>query len=73
MGYYFKPYERAIYDFLEWLFADKRERKLIKHVPPYCRKCEILGVCRDEDNNWKCRHGCQFIEKTPVKYYNHKK
>lgn len=64
MGYYFKPYERAFNDFIEWLFADKQKRKLLKYVPRYCRNCEILGICRDENNNWKCRNGCWFIKRT---------
>ncbi len=66
MGYYWKPYQRAIDDFFEWVFADKRERKILKYVPRGCRNCEILGICRDEENNWKCRHGCQFIKKEPI-------
>ncbi len=64
MGYYFKPYKRAFDDFIEWLFADKRKRKLLKYVPRYCRNCEILGMCRDENNNWKCQNGCWFIKRT---------
>ena len=64
MGYYFKPYVRAFDDFIEWLFADKRKRKMLKYVPRYCRICEVLDLCRDENNNWKCRNGCWFIKRT---------
>ena len=68
MGYYWRPYQQAIDDFFEWLFVDKRERKILKYVPRGCRNCEILGICRDEDNNWKCHNGCQFIKKDPFDY-----
>ena len=61
MGYYFKPYQQALDNFVEWLFADKRERKILKYVPRGCRNCDILDICRDEKNNWKCRNGCEFI------------
>ena len=47
MGYYFKPYERAFDDFIEWLFADKQQRKILKYVPRYCQHCEVLAMCRD--------------------------
>ena len=53
----------AIEYFFEWLFASKRERKFLKYVPRYCRGCEIVGLCRDEKNNWKCRHGCALMRK----------
>lgn len=46
---------------IEYLKADERERKKMRLLPRTCRECEILGICRDEDNNWKCRHGCRFI------------
>jgi hypothetical protein len=38
----------------------------LKLVPRVCLHFEILGICRDEENDWKCRNGCQFIEKEPV-------
>lgn len=63
MGYYWKPYETDFEDFLKWLFANRREREIIENVPKYCRKCDALGLCRDEKNNWKCRNGCWFINK----------
>jgi len=52
-----------LFDELEWLFANKKKRNYLKNVPPYCRTCEVLGLCRDEQNNWKCRNGCRFIKK----------
>lgn len=61
MGRYWKPYQNAIEDFFEWLFADERERKILKYVPKYCQYCELLGICRDEDKNWKCIKGCLIL------------
>lgn len=49
------------FDFFEWLFADKEKRKKWKYLPKYCWDCELLGICRDRDNNWKCHNGCMFI------------
>lgn len=62
VGYYFKPYADAFGDLLDWLFADKRKRKILKYVPNYCQNCEVLGMCRDEKNNWNCINGCWFIQ-----------
>ena len=42
----------------EWLFADKRTRKMLRYVPETCLRCELLGICRDEHNRWRCRRGC---------------
>ncbi len=39
------------FDFFEWLFADKEKRKKWKYLPKYCWDCELLGICRDRDNN----------------------
>lgn len=47
---------------IEYLRADERERRIIKLVPYTCRHCELLGICRDEFNEWKCRNGCYFID-----------
>lgn len=47
-------------DLIKYLTADKRTRKILKYVPEYCQHCELLGMCRDEDNNWKCRRGCML-------------
>lgn len=48
-------------DFVDWLLADKEEKKFILRLPRNCRHCEVLGMCRDEDNNWKCHNGCWLI------------
>ena len=61
MGYYWKPTQRAIDDFFEWLFADKRTKKMLSRVPRGCRHCEVLGICRDEENDWKCHNGCMVL------------
>ena len=33
MGGYWKPYQQLIDSFFEWLFADKRKRKMLKYLP----------------------------------------
>lgn len=48
-------------DFFKWLFADDEERDYLKNVPKYCQQCELLGICRDKENNWKCHHGCMVL------------
>ena len=47
-----------IEDLIKYIFADKRTKKMMRYVPDGCMHCELLGICRDEDNNWKCRRGC---------------
>ena len=42
--------------FQEW----KREQRM-KQLPRTCQLCELLGICRDEQNGWKCRHGCLVL------------
>ena len=49
-----------IVDFFEWFMADKKQRAFMT-LPWNCRCCELLGVCRDKDNKWKCRNGCIII------------
>lgn len=51
-----------IIDGLKWLFADKKERAFMS-IPYNCQCCELLGICRDEENNWKCRNGCIIINR----------
>nr|DAK65724.1 MAG TPA: hypothetical protein [Caudoviricetes sp.] len=29
-----------------------------KQLPEDCQQCELLGICRDREKDWKCRHGC---------------
>ncbi len=60
------PLFRAIDDFIDYIRADKRERRMMRLVPRTCRQCEVLGLCRDEENDWKCRNGCRFIAKDPL-------
>ena len=48
-------------DWIEWLFADKVTRDYLRYVPKNCKVCELLGICRDKDNRWKCHHGCMLI------------
>lgn len=46
---------------LNWKYARERKRQEehIRRCVPYgCRDCALLGICRDEQNDWKCRHGC---------------
>lgn len=61
MGGYWKPYQKAIDDFFEWLFADKKKRKILKYLPKNCQCCELLGICRNEENDWKCKKGCLIL------------
>ena len=49
-----------IIDGLKWLFADKKERAFMS-IPYNCQWCELLGICRDKENNWKCRNGCMIL------------
>ena len=51
-----------IIDGLKWLFADKKERAFMS-IPYNCQCCELLGICRGEENNWKCRNGCIIINR----------
>lgn len=48
----------------QWILAKlqewKREQR-IKQLPWTCQHCELLGICRDEQNGWKCRHGCMIL------------
>lgn len=61
-----------------WLFADGQKRRMLKYFPQGCLHCEVLGICRDEENNWKCHKTCQFIKKDlvdcdiPLKLNTHK-
>jgi hypothetical protein len=56
---WFLPY--LIVDALKWLFADKEKRALML-LPYNCQYCDLLGMCRDKENYWKCRYGCNYIE-----------
>lgn len=43
------------------LSADREKRDDLDAVPRNCRECELLGICRDKNNDWKCRHGCMVL------------
>ncbi len=45
----------------EWWQAFKREQRIKRLVPYTCQYCELLGICRDEENGWKCHHGCMVL------------
>lgn len=55
-------------DLFERLFNDKENRDYLDNVPQYCRQCELLGICRDKDNNWKCHNGCMVLSPERKKY-----
>ena len=55
---WFLPY--LIVDALKWLFADKEKRALML-LPYNCQYCDLLGMCRDKENYWKCRYGCIIL------------
>ena len=48
-------------DIIEYFTLSKRERQIKRKVPYTCFYCEVLGICRDESNNWKCRRGCLLL------------
>lgn len=48
-------------DLLKYAFADKQQKSIYKYVPCYCQECELLGICRNEQNKWKCRKGCMLM------------
>lgn len=31
-------------------------------LPYKCKQCEMLGICRDSDRDWKCRNGCLILK-----------
>lgn len=45
---------------LKWLLADKDERAFMA-IPYNCQHCELLGMCRDKENNWTCINGCVIL------------
>lgn len=50
---------------VRWIFADERERKILRYVPKTCQCCELLGICRDEQREWRCRAGCLAARNAP--------
>lgn len=59
MGYF--KLGKLLSNVFEKLYADDEDPYFLENVPPFCRECELLGICRDENNNWKCRQGCMVI------------
>ncbi|MBQ4568984.1 MAG: hypothetical protein IJA62_02825 [Ruminococcus sp.] len=49
-----------IIDGVKWLLADKEERAFMS-IPYNCQCCELLGMCRDKENDWKCINGCILL------------
>lgn len=47
-------------ELIEWLFADEEKRNYLDHVPKSCRRCELLGICRDKNKDWQCYRGCMM-------------
>ena len=45
----------------ERLFADKEKLEYLNNVPQYCKKCELLVICRDKNNLWRCYKGCLLL------------
>ena len=43
---------------LRYLRANPQQRELLRFVPEACMECELLDLCRDATNGWKCRRGC---------------
>ena len=41
MGFYWRPFQRDIENFFEWLFADKKTKKMLEGVPRGCGNCEM--------------------------------
>jgi hypothetical protein len=39
----------------------KRKKRQIPSIPYRCERCELLGICRDKERNWKCKRGCLLI------------
>ena len=52
---------KTIIDLLEYAISSKEKREILASVPPRCVDCELLGICRDKENGYKCRHGCIII------------
>jgi len=50
-------------DLVKYIFANKRQRSIYRYVPEYCQMCELMAICRDENNKWKCRQGCMTMRK----------
>jgi hypothetical protein len=63
-----KSFEEIKKDLKHKRYERKRHKEIMKRhnaikskVPYTCFYCELLGICRDETNNWKCRNGCMIL------------
>ena len=52
---------------------ERREAEIRRMVPYTCYTCELLGICRDERNGWKCRHGCMLLPDRPREEWKKKR
>lgn len=52
---------KLISNVFEKLFADNEDPYFLENARSFCREGKLLGICRDESNNWKCRQGCMII------------
>ena len=37
------------------------EAHIKRNVPRNCFHCELLGICRNLEGDFKCRHGCLVL------------
>ena len=44
--------------FNKWYKQHILKKRTDKEMPYKCITCELLGICRDRDNEWKCKKGC---------------
>lgn len=58
--------------FKEWVSELLQEVRIRRSVPYTCYHCELLGICRDEQNRWKCRHGCMILNFKKKRIHNKK-
>lgn len=57
--------KKILMGLIEWIkrqIKDHKQKKFeawkIKQLPEDCQQCELLGICRDREKDWKCRRGC---------------
>jgi hypothetical protein len=39
----------------------RHHKNIIKKVPYSCACCELLGICRNPNNDYKCFNGCILL------------
>lgn len=57
-----------IKEYLRQIREEHRRQASIRELPLNCQQCELLGICRDEENDWECIQGCMLIENEEDKY-----